>query len=294
MLQQSGCVLLDAFGYFVQILLALFAFSSLWFKRSREVPQRPVKIWFFDVTKQGLGALLQHTSNVGISVLMGTRRGEQCVAYFNQLLLDTVVGVSITFLLLHAAFVLAKRVLFLRWILQNGNYGSPPSINKWLQQLCLWAFIVLVAKVVVMIITFWLMEPLMSIGDLLFAPLRPFPHIELVVVMVILPTIMNLVSFWITDNFLKAGGGGGGGRTSRSTRSQGYRLVKRRRWMQMRRRKRDEDEDDDDHDSDVDDSDDDDGVQDVDLDGGDSNSAVVMDVDDIIAEMDREFDVKSD
>jgi hypothetical protein len=42
---ESGCKLLDPFAIFVQLVLAGLAFSTLFIKRQRESPQRPLLIW---------------------------------------------------------------------------------------------------------------------------------------------------------------------------------------------------------------------------------------------------------
>lgn len=44
--QDSGCKLMDGFGIFIQLCLATTAFSTLIFKRQREQPQRPIRIWY--------------------------------------------------------------------------------------------------------------------------------------------------------------------------------------------------------------------------------------------------------
>lgn len=41
----AGCKLLDSFAIFVQLVLAALAFSTLYIKRQRESPQRPLLIW---------------------------------------------------------------------------------------------------------------------------------------------------------------------------------------------------------------------------------------------------------
>lgn len=43
---QAGCQLMDGFGIFIQLCLATTAFSTLIFKRQREQPQRPIRIWY--------------------------------------------------------------------------------------------------------------------------------------------------------------------------------------------------------------------------------------------------------
>lgn len=54
----------DFFTVFVQLLLALFALLSLWFKRQNETPKRKFRTWFLDVSKQGLGACYAHVCNM--------------------------------------------------------------------------------------------------------------------------------------------------------------------------------------------------------------------------------------
>lgn len=63
------CSLLGPFAILVQSALGLLAMSALVFKRWRERPQRPVKIWFFDASKQVVGSVLVHIANLGMSML---------------------------------------------------------------------------------------------------------------------------------------------------------------------------------------------------------------------------------
>lgn len=46
---------------------------SLVYKRWREHPRRPVKVWFFDVSKQVFGSVLVHMSNIFMSMLTSGR-----------------------------------------------------------------------------------------------------------------------------------------------------------------------------------------------------------------------------
>jgi hypothetical protein len=54
----------DFFTVFVQMLLAVFALFSLWFKRRGETPRRKFRTWFLDIGKQGLGACYAHVCNM--------------------------------------------------------------------------------------------------------------------------------------------------------------------------------------------------------------------------------------
>ena len=63
------CRLLGPFAIFVQGALGLLAMMSLVYKRYRERPQRPLKIWFFDASKQVWGSVLVHIANLLMSML---------------------------------------------------------------------------------------------------------------------------------------------------------------------------------------------------------------------------------
>lgn len=67
------CRLLGSFALLVQLALGALALLSLVYKRWRERPQRPVKIWFFDVSKQVFGSVLVHMANVFMSLLTSGR-----------------------------------------------------------------------------------------------------------------------------------------------------------------------------------------------------------------------------
>lgn len=67
--ENGECKLLGPFALFVQGALGLLALLSLVFKRWREKPQRPVKIWAFDASKQVFGSALLHIANLFMSML---------------------------------------------------------------------------------------------------------------------------------------------------------------------------------------------------------------------------------
>lgn len=67
--EDGECRLLGPFALFVQAGLGFLALLSLVFKRWRERPRRPLKIWFFDVSKQVFGSVLLHIMNLLLSML---------------------------------------------------------------------------------------------------------------------------------------------------------------------------------------------------------------------------------
>lgn len=70
---QGECRLLGPFALLVQLALGGLALMSLVYKRWRERPQRPLKIWFFDASKQVFGSVLVHVANVFMSMLTSGR-----------------------------------------------------------------------------------------------------------------------------------------------------------------------------------------------------------------------------
>ena len=63
------CQLLGPFSLLVQSALGLLALSSLVWKRYRERPRRPIKVWAFDASKQVVGSMLLHIANLLMSML---------------------------------------------------------------------------------------------------------------------------------------------------------------------------------------------------------------------------------
>ena len=67
--ENGECRLLGPFALFVQAGLGFLALLSLVWKRWRERPRRPLKVWFFDASKQVVGSALLHLLNVLMSTI---------------------------------------------------------------------------------------------------------------------------------------------------------------------------------------------------------------------------------
>lgn len=97
---ESGeCDLLGPFALIIQASLGGLALLALVYKRWRERPQRPVKVWAFDASKQVVGSMLLHIANLLMSMLssgqlaitMTTAAGYQanpCSFYLLNLAID--------------------------------------------------------------------------------------------------------------------------------------------------------------------------------------------------------------
>lgn len=94
------CQLLGEASIFIQGALGGLALLSLVYKRWRERPQRPLKIWSFDVSKQVIGSVLLHIANLLMSMLSsgqfkitptsesGEYRANPCSFYLLNLAID--------------------------------------------------------------------------------------------------------------------------------------------------------------------------------------------------------------
>lgn len=201
------------FANLVQCCLAFICLSILVFKRHVEFPQRPWKIWFFDVSKQALGSSFGHFYNIFFSGLFASTisGSDECqwyfLSYFMDVTVGTVINVSILFGLGKLARCSAEGAKVRRSnsfsIFDFGQYGNPPSTVRWFCQLIIWFLIVLCGKMAILLVFILFQHPLEYAISRIFYFFRPYPKLELVTVMVVIPLCMNGLQFWILDSFLK-------------------------------------------------------------------------------------------
>ncbi|XP_066260625.1 store-operated calcium entry regulator STIMATE-like [Euwallacea similis] len=188
--------LTDMFGWFLQVLLACLAFTCLIAKRSCEPPmhRRSWQIWFYDTSKQGMGAMAIHLANVWLA---GQYQGDPCTWYLINFLLDSSLGLFIIFVGIRTCQFLARKK---GWEAINfGEYGKPPNVNAWLAQCCLYVGLMVIVKVSItlfMQLDFW-----ENVKDFILSPIDN-QYVELAFVMLIIPFFVNILMFWVTDNFL--------------------------------------------------------------------------------------------
>lgn len=225
--------LTDSLGWFLQILLACLAFTCLILKRFCEprYERRPWLIWFYDTSKQGMGALVIHLANV---YLASTFHGDPCTWYIINFLLDSSVGLLIIYIGIRLSQYLSK---VNKWEAINfGEYGKPPSVNAWLAQCCLYVLLMIIVKACITLLIqfdFW-----NSVRDFILSPITN-PKVELALVIFIIPFFINALIFWVTDNFLM-----------RHTHFKNYKSDKgllqkvKIRYRKLKRAKRDDSESD--------------------------------------------------
>lgn len=195
--EYQGCVngaLMDGFSVFIQALLAVLAFSTLMLKRFREPVgiRRPWKIWFFDTSKQAVGALFMHFANIFLSTLTNE---DPCSLYLLNFLLDATLGMLVIWV---GVKVVSKVVEHKQLtLLMFGEYGDPPRVLAWLAQCSVYLLIVALEKSVVTLV---LLIPGWTNLEEGVLDYIPNPQLELAIVMLIVPFIVNSIMFWLVDS----------------------------------------------------------------------------------------------
>ncbi|KAI9880033.1 MAG: hypothetical protein M1830_005952 [Pleopsidium flavum] len=209
------CELLGPFALFIQGALGGLALLSLVYKRWRERPQRPVKIWAFDASKQVFGSVLLHIANLLMSMLSAgqltvspsTTREYQpnpCSFYLLNLAIDTTIGIPILIVLLrlfHYGFSLTP-VGNPPESIQSGNYGQPPKTSWWFKQSMIYFLGLLGMKICVFFI-FHIMPWIVMVGDWALKWTEGNEMVQVFFVMLLFPVIMNAVQYYIIDSFIK-------------------------------------------------------------------------------------------
>lgn len=210
---RETCQLLgNAFGYCIQLSLGLIAFSALLFKRYR-VPKsqrRGWAVWGRDVSKQAIGAALAHGWNMVFSFALSgnLKGGNPCVFYLVNFVVDSLFGCMGNFILIYLIVKVA-----VKWkirSLETGNYGEPPRTFNFLLQLFVWLWVVTIVKVFFLYaLIIPAQEQLYQAAQWFLSPVDHHPKVELAIVMIIVPLILNVFVFWVTDNFLMKHGKSG-------------------------------------------------------------------------------------
>lgn len=218
-MEDKKCQLIGGtFANFMQFSLGVICIAILIYKRQTEVPKRDWLIWFLDVTKQALGSFIGHFVGIFASVIIAKNihGADECLWYFITHVATSTFGTAVKLFLVHLVDLMVLNFKIESKYFNFGVYGNPPSLSIFGFQLSVWLLIVIVSKVVTYFLLAQMLEPLDQSMSALFKVFDGHPDIELVVVMIIVPTIMNAATFWITDNFLKKASNSGQDRTDAS------------------------------------------------------------------------------
>ncbi|KAG7392303.1 hypothetical protein PHYPSEUDO_001407 [Phytophthora pseudosyringae] len=195
----------DVFGRLLQLSLAFIAIFMLYIKRKLEFPIRPLKVWVLDVSKQSLGALYIHCISVILSVVMAATSSEdydECGLYFVNYLIDTTWGGFIMIVFLRMIDKMAAR-FGLMDIARCGDYGDPPQMRIWWTQFLAYLAALSLMKLVDVLILWSFFPDIAYFATRLFSAFQHHRHLELSLVMLVIPGCCNSAQFWIVDSYLK-------------------------------------------------------------------------------------------
>lgn len=208
---QIQCELLGQFGslgWWLQGVLIIMCFLSLVFKRFTDKVRRPWKVWFFDASKQGVQAFMNHALNLGLAKAFGElidSDSDPCNWYLVNLTLDCTLGVLILFFLLRMLQCIYRTSCVDKPELARcGEYGQPPEWRIFWRQLLDWQALVFVQKILLASMVICLREKLAFVAMLLLGWMDANPSVKLVVVMVVAPVAMSVLAMWVADSFLQA------------------------------------------------------------------------------------------
>ncbi|CAI5720013.1 unnamed protein product [Peronospora effusa] len=176
----------DVFDRLVQLILAFIAVFVLYIKRKLELPIRPMKVWVLDISKQSLGALYIHCISIILSIETVASTStvyDECGIYFVNYVIDTTWGGFIMIVFLKGINKVAARSGGLNSIV----YLVALTLMKVHNVLIIWVFFTDIAY----------------FSTNLFSAFEDYRHLELSIVMLVVPGCCNAAQFWIIDSYLK-------------------------------------------------------------------------------------------
>lgn len=231
--ENGECKLLGPFALFIQGSLGVLALLVLVFKRWRERPQRPLKTWAFDASKQVVGSALLHVANLLMSMLSsgqltikaGDYQANPCSFYLLNLAIDVslIPGLHAmctkaeSGLLMKTTIGIPILVTLLRLLthgfshtplgdppesIQSGSYGRPPKTKWWLKQSFIYFLGLLGMKACVFFI-FQICPWIIRVGDWALRWTEGNEMVQVFFVMLFFPVVMNALQYYIIDSFIK-------------------------------------------------------------------------------------------
>lgn len=228
------CELIGTFSLLTQAFLGLLCLLSLIIKRSYEYPiRRTWSVWFFDVSKQLIGALGVHIFNVLLSLIKLGDLGDEiadklklpkvpnspvvappasegsdpCDWYFLNIVFDCTVGVFILYHVFKVVTKFCKSYLGITQI-ESGQYGpdvNRPSVRAYLKQLLIYFTSLMITKLILFVAMECFETQLLWITKhILLVWLDEYPdEFEIFIVMFVVPIFMNCLQLVLIDNFIR-------------------------------------------------------------------------------------------
>lgn len=209
---EPTCELLGPVSLLLQLIMGGIAILSLVVKRRYENPRRPWRVWFFDVGKQVLGALMLHFLNLLASILFSDDSSgmdeNPCTWYFLNVLFDTTIGVPLLWACLYYVYTVAFKLKMTKII--SGRYGDPPEFAAFAKQAALYMIALILAKIFLYLILYTV-PFLDNWGAYLISWTNFDLRVQILFVMFIFPCVMNAIQYYLVDTMIQSPEYGFGG-----------------------------------------------------------------------------------
>ncbi|KAL6944931.1 hypothetical protein ACO0QE_002373 [Hanseniaspora vineae] len=233
------CLLLGPLSLTIQGFMGLIILGTLLIKRSKEHPRRKMKVWMYDISKQILGSLSTHFLNVVVSILKGSdedtwldassllRRSsalrwtkdaghgendgdnndDQCYWYFLNLFSDCTIGIPILWAILSLSDYILTKKLNIR-NLDSGNYYDSrtkrgPLASAFFKQFLVFLNGIIWMKFCIFVILLYFENVMEFFADMILGWTSKIKHLEIVLVMFVIPILLNCFQYYCVDNIIK-------------------------------------------------------------------------------------------
>jgi len=215
-----GCKLVGVLGLTLQGIVAALYGSILLGKygleRSEQLQEaRPFWVFAMDCSKQVMGAAWIHVLNLVFAGVLAkvSSRGDECVWFWLNLMLDTTIGVLTEYILLQginglivAMCKLCRNPHYANDWIESGDYFDKQQRfrpQRYFKQLFVWVVLIvslMKASMVGLMLIF--NEHLERLAEFALQPCMDNETTKLIVVSIITPGIMNAFQFWVVDNII--------------------------------------------------------------------------------------------
>lgn len=201
------CKLMGLTGIFIQSIIGALSVLSLFIKRTYEVPRRRTKVFLLDMFKQCCQIFTVHTFNIIVSLTYTGNDDhtiDECTSYLASFLLDVSLGILFTYLLLkYLELYFTKKKYY---VCKQGNFikkSGAISKRAYFVQTLIWIAIALVVKILLFLIFLLIPQVFLVVAELILYPISFSSTLRLLTVILIIPLICNILTFFVFDQWIK-------------------------------------------------------------------------------------------
>lgn len=208
---KDQCQLIGPISIFFQFLLGLIILASLVLKRQYEVPKRPIHLWFLDISKQIIGALIIHFLNLAMSLKYKDLFDDddplgdnECNWYFINLFMDSTIGVLILYVNLVLLYRLVPHKIKSEETLLphlNADTERPVHSEPFGRSLAIFLGAIVAMKLIIYLILLCFDSIIITFSE--FLDLIGDSNLKVFIIMFLSPICLNLLQFLIVDNIIK-------------------------------------------------------------------------------------------